>query len=114
MSVQIAAFAPVAGAVYTNNTGTCYPYTIEPVNTIPQPLCSPGRSNLPIIEFHGTADPTINYLGGQRRRFDKVDESDPTDDLQSEQYVFPVLCSLQCSFQQHDIEQFYIQQHNIE
>ena len=69
MSVTIAAFAPVSGALYTNNTGTCYPYTIEPVNTIPQLLCSPGRSNVPMIEFHGTADPTINYLGGSRRGY---------------------------------------------
>ena len=69
MSVQIAAFAPVSGAVYTNNTGTCSPYTIEPVNTIPQPVCSPGRSNIPIIEFHGTGDQTIGYTGGSRRGY---------------------------------------------
>lgn len=69
MSVTIAAFAPVSGALYTSQQGTCYPYTIEPVNSIPQATCNPGRSNLPIIEFHGTADGTINYLGGPRRGY---------------------------------------------
>ena len=44
-----AAFAPVSGAFYTDTNYSD---------------CRPSRSPLPILEFHGHADPTINYTGG--------------------------------------------------
>lgn len=44
-----AAFAPVSGAFYTDTNYSD---------------CKPSRSPLPILEFHGGADPTINYTGG--------------------------------------------------
>ena len=44
-----AAFAPVSGAFYTDTNLSD---------------CKPSRSPLPILEFHGAADPTINYTGG--------------------------------------------------
>ncbi|KAK5175346.1 uncharacterized protein LTR77_000485 [Saxophila tyrrhenica] len=62
LSVKIAAFAGSSAAMYTNFT-TGNPSTIEPVNTVNQPVCSPGRNNTPIIEFHGTADTQILYNG---------------------------------------------------
>lgn len=65
LSVKIAAFAASSGAFYTS-AGSGNPATIEPVNTPVQALCSPGRNNTPILEVHGTADATINYLGGPR------------------------------------------------
>jgi poly(3-hydroxybutyrate) depolymerase len=68
-SLIFAAFAPVSGACYTSVTSTCNPYTVEPVNTIPQPICNPGRSNVPVIDFHGTGDGVISYLGGPRRGY---------------------------------------------
>lgn len=52
---NFAAFAPVSGAFYTDaNSNTSY-------------TCTPARSPLPIIEFHGTNDTTIPYLGGKGR-----------------------------------------------
>ena len=47
-----AAFAPVAGAFYTdlNNSD-----------------CSPARSPIPVLEFHSTDDGTIFYDGGESR-----------------------------------------------
>jgi poly(3-hydroxybutyrate) depolymerase len=51
LSNRFAAFAPVSGAFYEN-----------------QPPCAPGRTPIPIMEFHGSADQTIPYNGGQRRR----------------------------------------------
>ena len=62
LSVKIAAFAGNSAACYTNFT-TGDPYTIEPVNTPIQPVCSPGRNNVPMLEFHGTADTQIRYEG---------------------------------------------------
>lgn len=44
-----AAFAPVSGAFYTDTNYSD---------------CSPSRSPLPILEFHGYADSTVNYTGG--------------------------------------------------
>ena len=44
-----AAFAPVSGAFYTDTNYSD---------------CRPSRSPLPILEFHGHADPTINYTRG--------------------------------------------------
>ena len=62
LSVTIAAFAANSGAFYTGFT-TGDPATIEPVNTPVQSVCSPGRINVPFIEFHGTADTQIRYYG---------------------------------------------------
>lgn len=50
---QFAAFAPTAAALYTDVTG--------------DDTCTPARSPLPIMETHGTADPTIPYEGGDGR-----------------------------------------------
>ena len=44
-----AAFAPVSGAFYTDTKFSD---------------CTPSRSALPILEFHGYADTTIRYNGG--------------------------------------------------
>ncbi|MCJ1468746.1 hypothetical protein MMC07_007376 [Pseudocyphellaria aurata] len=49
MSSRIAAFAPVSGAFYRDFMGPCYP----------------SRSSIPILEFHGGADKTILYEGGE-------------------------------------------------
>jgi poly(3-hydroxybutyrate) depolymerase len=60
LSAQIAAFAPVSGAFYTNATKSeCDPEEVA----IP---CNASRV-IPIIEFHGSDDTTINYYGGWRR-----------------------------------------------
>ncbi|KAJ0116507.1 hypothetical protein J7T55_007487 [Diaporthe amygdali] len=62
MSQRIAAFSPVSGAFYISDFGDeCEPETvaIEP--------CSPGRDNVPILDFHGLADDTIKYYGGERK-----------------------------------------------
>lgn len=59
LSNKFAAFAPVAGAFYIKNDTACAPRTIH----IP---CDPGRVNIPIIEFHGEADDTIDYSGAVR------------------------------------------------
>lgn len=64
LSQRIAAFAPVSGSYYVDigpdpNT-TCNPSTLaEP--------CSPGRSKVPIIVFHGEKDNTIAYSGSVRK-----------------------------------------------
>lgn len=47
---DFAAFAPVSGAFYTDANGTD---------------CTPARSPLPILEFHGADDTTIPYAGGR-------------------------------------------------
>ena len=62
LSTQIAAFAPVSGAFYIPGpTGsTCNP-------SIVNITCSPGRPQIPIIEFHGLDDPTIMYGGSSTR-----------------------------------------------
>ncbi|KAI3399846.1 hypothetical protein diail_5356 [Diaporthe ilicicola] len=62
MSQRIAAFAPVSGAFYISDFGDeCDPETvaIEP--------CSPGRADVPVLDFHGLADDTIAYYGGPRK-----------------------------------------------
>jgi polyhydroxybutyrate depolymerase len=48
LSSRIAAFAPISGAFYTN---------------VSKP-CNPSRMIIPIIDFHGMADTTIRYYGG--------------------------------------------------
>lgn len=59
LSTRIAAFAPVSGAYYIN-TLPCSPDTVE----VP---CQPGRTDIPIIAFHGGADNIISYTGGERK-----------------------------------------------
>lgn len=61
MSTRIAAFSPVSGAFYQTDFGTvCDPSTVHIA-------CNPGRSDVPILDFHGLADNTIAYYGGSRR-----------------------------------------------
>ena len=60
LSKQFSAFAVHSGAVYTANQGPCsgnVPSTVL-TNTVVQSVCSPGRNNVPILEFHGDADGT--------------------------------------------------------
>lgn len=52
MSSRIAAFAPVSGAFYRDFMGPCYP----------------SRSPIPMLEFHGGADKTICYGGGEGKK----------------------------------------------
>lgn len=47
---EFAAFAPASGAFYTDADGTG---------------CTPARSPLPILEFHGGSDGSVSYDGGQ-------------------------------------------------
>ncbi|KUJ17833.1 carbohydrate esterase family 1 protein [Mollisia scopiformis] len=61
LSTQIAAFAPVSGAFYVKNETACKPETI----TIP---CNPGRTKIPMLEFHGGEDNVIRYDGGGRKK----------------------------------------------
>ncbi|KAE8446240.1 hypothetical protein EG329_012465 [Mollisiaceae sp. DMI_Dod_QoI] len=61
LSTQIAAFAPVSGAFYVKNDTRCDPIKIE----IP---CSPGRSNVPMLEFHGGDDNVIRYDGEGKKK----------------------------------------------
>jgi poly(3-hydroxybutyrate) depolymerase len=68
LSKRFSTFAANSGAEYTNTTGTCNPLSVL-TNTIVQSTCSPGRSDLPMIEFHGDADGTIPYPGGPRRGY---------------------------------------------
>ncbi|KAK7923593.1 hypothetical protein PG985_007664 [Apiospora marii] len=49
---EFAAFAPVAGAYYTDARG-------------PDDGCKPARDLTPILEFHGGADESVFYDGGQ-------------------------------------------------
>ncbi|THY45685.1 hypothetical protein D6C98_07739 [Aureobasidium pullulans] len=68
LSQRFSTFSVNSGAEYTNTTGTCNPTSVL-TNTIVQPICSPSRSNLPMIEFHGDTDGTIPYPGGARRGY---------------------------------------------
>lgn len=62
LSQRVAAYAPVSGAFYISDYGdTCEP------TTVPIEPCSPGRTNIPMLEFHGMADDTIAYMGGARK-----------------------------------------------
>ncbi|KAJ9131608.1 Feruloyl esterase C-like protein [Pleurostoma richardsiae] len=47
---EFAAFAPASGAFYTDANGTG---------------CTPARSPLPMLEFHGGSDESVYYDGGQ-------------------------------------------------
>lgn len=59
LSKRIAAFAPVSGAYYID-TSPCHAATVK----IP---CKAGRTNIPLLEFHGGKDTTISYSGGARK-----------------------------------------------
>jgi poly(3-hydroxybutyrate) depolymerase len=50
-SDYFAAFAPASGSFYTDNS--------------PDSLCTPARLPVPMLEFHGGADTSVNYTGGQ-------------------------------------------------
>lgn len=65
LSTQIAAFAPVSAALYLPGVSekNCSDY-IRRSASFP---CSPGRTEIPILEFHGLEDDTIPYYGGPRR-----------------------------------------------
>ena len=59
-SRRFAAFAPVSGAYFQYNyEGPC-------VGSIVPITCAPSRE-IPILEFHGDADPVIAYNGGLHR-----------------------------------------------
>lgn len=62
LSTQIAAFAPVSGAIYVQGSTEegCAPSSVVLD-------CSPGRKEVPIFEFHGFNDTTIPYAGSPRR-----------------------------------------------
>lgn len=60
-SRTFAAFAGMSGAFYQGNTeSNCSGDTVAI-------SCNPGRSPVPILETHGSADATVNYYGGPRR-----------------------------------------------
>lgn len=62
LSTKIAAFAPVSGAFYQPQASdtTCQATRVNI-------QCKPGRTRIPMIEFHGGNDSTINYVGGTRK-----------------------------------------------
>lgn len=72
LSKRFAAFGPHSAANYVNTTAAnCQettPYT-ELTNTLVQPVCSPGRLNVPYQEIHGDADTQIAYFGGSHRGY---------------------------------------------
>ncbi|KAI1101671.1 carbohydrate esterase family 1 protein [Jackrogersella minutella] len=62
LSKRIAAFAPVSGAYYIkeiDKKSECHEETVQ----VP---CKPGRTDIPILAFHGGADHTIEYHGAFR------------------------------------------------
>ncbi|VUC31144.1 unnamed protein product [Clonostachys rosea] len=61
LSQTFAAFALVSPLLYTEFKPCLEPYTFP----IP---CSPGRTDVPILEFHGGNDTTANYRGDYARR----------------------------------------------
>lgn len=61
LSTRIAAFAPVSGAFYVMPEGDCEPDSVN----LP---CSAGRSDIPILEFHGGSDSVIPYNGDDTKR----------------------------------------------
>lgn len=70
LSTRFAAFGFHSGALYGSvpNGPNCVPSTMV-IDTIPQPMnCQPGRSNIPILEFHGDNDNTISYFGDNSHR----------------------------------------------
>lgn len=63
LSTRIAAFAPVSGAYYIDALTTDAECADPAAVDIP---CDAGRPGIPIMAFHGGADPTIDYEGGLR------------------------------------------------
>ncbi|KAI7773391.1 hypothetical protein LA080_011079 [Diaporthe eres] len=61
LSTRIAGFAPVSGAFYVMPEGDCEPDSVD----LP---CSAGRSDIPILEFHGGSDTVIPYYGDAGKR----------------------------------------------
>lgn len=61
LSTRIAAFAPVSGAFYVMPQGDCEPDSVD----LP---CSAGRSDIPMLEFHGGSDLVIPYYGDDTKR----------------------------------------------
>lgn len=61
LSTRIAAFAPVSGAFYVMPEGDCEPDSVD----LP---CFAGRSDIPILEFHGGSDSVIPYNGDATKR----------------------------------------------
>ncbi|KAG0650389.1 Esterase A [Hyphodiscus hymeniophilus] len=62
LSQRIAAFAPVSGAFYVDDVAIpCDPDTVAI-------SCDPGRPKIPILEFHGYKDHTIDYFGNKSRK----------------------------------------------
>ena len=59
LSQKIAAFGPVSGAFYVEESRTLYPAGV----TIP---CNPGQAKIPIMKFPGYKDRTIEYSQGTR------------------------------------------------
>ncbi|KAF2868439.1 Alpha/Beta hydrolase protein [Massariosphaeria phaeospora] len=59
-SKRFAAFAAVSGAYYLDPT------------TKQLPPCKPGRDIVPILEFHGLNDTTIDYYGGPNNRVNGI------------------------------------------
>lgn len=62
VGARVAAFAPVSGAFYTGagEAGCAGVAAAENVT------CSPSRARVPLLDFHGGNDTTINILGGPR------------------------------------------------
>ena len=67
LSTRIAAFAPVSGAFYVDVNGDrcCKDDSCCKPTTVPIP-CHNARNNIPMLEFHGGNDQTINFHGGAR------------------------------------------------
>ncbi|KAM0698062.1 hypothetical protein Q7P36_001526 [Cladosporium allicinum] len=63
LSVTFAAIAPNSGAFYSGTLGGTVDPSVVITDTPVQIPCSPGRSNMPIFETHGTNDGTISYYG---------------------------------------------------
>ncbi|KAE9979347.1 hypothetical protein EG327_007059 [Venturia inaequalis] len=61
-SSQITAFAPVSAANYLLPSGAA-------------PNCNPARTPIPLLNFHGWADETILYRGGNNTRNDGVTQA---------------------------------------
>ncbi|KAL8404612.1 hypothetical protein RB594_009459 [Gaeumannomyces avenae] len=64
LGARVAAFAPVSGAYYIHNTSKAQ---CDRKDSIQFPDCRPSRKNMPLIAFHGGADPTIPFDGTHRR-----------------------------------------------
>jgi poly(3-hydroxybutyrate) depolymerase len=60
-STRFAAFAMVSGSYYVETgKGVCHPETVAKE-------CTPGRSKIPVLAFHGEKDGTIPFFGGPKR-----------------------------------------------